>query len=1120
MPTNKPWSLFILFCLGIAVTQAQGQKKMFTSLPGSQTGVHFRNDIKEDANIYYFKYQHLYNGSGVAIGDINNDGLPDLYFSSTLGECKLYLNLGNFKFKDITEQAGVAGIKGQMTTGVNMFDVNNDGFLDILVCKSNPFDNSNGKKILYINNGNGTFTDRAKEYGLDDDSYSLQGYFCDYDGDGDMDLFFVNHPRDFTNITQVNAKMENGKMVRIDDTATAKVSNRLYENRNGHFVDVTKKAGLLTHNAYGFSAGIYDFNGDGWPDIYVANDFSKPDYLFINNGKGGFQEDFAGYFEHASFFSMGMDINDLNNDGLEDVFNLDMASEDPVRQKQLFVQNLNYDKFQLMKQLGLYYQYPRNCVQLNNGNGHFSDIAWYSGMAQTDWSWSPLIADYDNDGWNDVFISNGYKRDVTDWDYKEFVLDSIKNLMARGQSVNLEDWFKLIPQTRVSNYFFHNNGTLHFDNASSAWSDAAPSFSHGAAYVDLDNDGDLDLVVNNVDDEAFIMKNNTNEINGLHYLRFRFFNNKEEKHERYGATVKLSNDSGLLQVKHYDPQRGYLSTMEHVLHFGTGKLSIIPRVDIRFLSGKQIVMTNVRTDQVMDIYESDAVKPMSAEKKEAPLFTETSSGKKFSYTQVENDYIDFKREPLIPYKCSRKGPYYAKADVNGDKLEDIFIGGASGSEKKLMLQNADGSFTEKKQIAFLADKKYEDCGALFFDADGDGDMDLYVVSGGAEFEAGSPNYQDRLYINDGKGNFIRSSTALPKENYNGSCVIPLDFNGDGQMDLFVGGAVLPGKFPQHDKNMLLQNDHGVFKDVTDVYAPGLAQTGIVNAAAWGDIDGDKINELIIAGEWMPVMIFKWKDGKFLNTEEQLSVSVNDKERGISLKDLTGWWNCIKLEDVDNDGKMDIIVGNRGLNSRIFTGIDEPCTIYAKDFDNNGSYDAVLGYYIQGKCYPMYHRDQLIDQMPMFRKKYYRYRMYAGQTMDNLFSPQQKQGMDIYKANNFASGILMNEGNGKFRFKPFPEMAQLSTINDILFEDLDKDGIKDLLVCGNNNDGDVGTGNYDAMAVLMMKGNGKGDFYPVAAAKTGFNVRGEVRKIIYVEQKNNPLIIFLKNSASAQVFSTK
>lgn len=1095
--------------------QLQNQSKLFTTLPSSETGIDFRNDVIEDANIFYYKYEYLYNGGGVAIGDINNDGLPDIYFSSTLGKNKLYLNLGKLKFRDITEQAGVAGTPNTIMTGVNMIDINNDGFIDILICKSDQFDDNKGQKILYINNGNGTFTDKAKEYGLDDDSYSIQAYFLDYDKDGDMDVLFVNHPKDFAKSMLVNAKNVNGKLVRIEDTVTERSSNRLYENRNGHFVDVTKKAGLLSYAAFGLSAGIFDFNQDGWPDIYVANDFNKPDRLYINNGHGGFTEEFTSYFDHGCFFSMGMDINDLNNDGLEDVINLDMASQDPVRQKQLFVLNLNYDKFYLMAKLGLYNQYPRNCVQLNNGNGHFSDIAAYSGMAQTDWSWSPLIADYNNDGFKDVYVTNGYKRDVTDWDYKEFVLDSIKNIMAKGQYVNLAEWFKMIPQTRILNYFYQNNGTLHFDNRSTAWSDAPVSFSAGAAYVDLDNDGDLDMVVNNVDDEAFILKNNLNETSPSHYLRFRFFKNKDQKQEVYGVSVKCTDDSGNIQVQHYDPQRGYMSTMEHALHFGTGSLTLIPKVEITFLSGKQVVLHDVKVNQVIDIYESDAVPAIARVKKPAQVFSESTPFKKFNYTHVEDDYIDFKREPLIPYKCSRKGPYYTKADVTGDGREDIYIGGSAGNEKRLMIQNADGSFTEKKQDCFINDKKYEDCGVLFFDAEGDGDMDLYVVSGGAEFDYGSINYQDRLYINDGKGNFTRSLTALPKENYNGSCVIPLDFNGDGQTDLFVGGAVLPGKFPQHDKNILLQNDHGRFKEVTDTYAPELFQTGIVNAAAWGDIDGDKKNELLVAGEWMPLMIFKWKNGKFENSDATVTLSDKGKDISIPLRNLSGWWNCIRLEDVDNDGRVDIIMGNRGLNSRITASINEPCTIYAKDFDNNGSYDAVLGFYILGKCYPIYHRDQLIDQMPMFRKKYYRYHMYAGQTMDNIFTEEQKQGMDVYKTSNFNSGILFNDGNSGFHFRPLPEMAQLSTINDIIFDDFDKDGFKDLLVCGNNNDADVGTGNYDATAALLLSGNGQGDFKAVTPLISGLSMRGEVRKMVYLKEKG--AVLFLKNNEAAQVF---
>ena len=1118
---NKMTGILLIFfnLLGSPIP-AQSSLKQFSLLPSGYTSVNFRNDIIEDEKVNYIKYQYIYHGGGVAIGDINNDGLPDIYFSSTLGYNKLYLNLGNLKFKDITEKAGVGGVKGIMT-GVNMIDINNDGFLDILVCKSDPFDLNTGQKILYINNGDGTFTNKAKQYGLDDDSYTIQAYFFDYDGDGDMDVFFVNHPRDLASVSQLNSTMENGRIVRIEDTITEKISNRLFENRNGHFVDVTKRAGLLTHYAFGLSAAIFDFNHDGLSDIYVTNDYNKPDYLYLNNGDGTFHEDFAGYFEHASFFSMGMDINDLNNDGLEDVFNLDMSSEAPVRQKQLYVLNLNYDKFQLMKKLGLYNQYPHNCVNLNNGNGHFSDISWYSGMAQTDWSWSPLIADYNNDGWKDVYITNGYKRDVTDWDYKEFTLDSaIRNAMTSGHVLSMNDRVNLVPQTRVNNYFYHNNGTLKFDDSSKKWIDAPPSFSYGAAYADLDNDGDLDLVVNNVDDEAFILKNNENEIEHPHYLRFRFFKNEEQKQEVYGASVKLDLPGGLQQVQHYDPQRGYMSTMEHALHFGTGNVAIVPKIEIRFMSGKQIILTNVKSDQVLNIYESDALQPMVQHAKPLPVFTETTPQKIFNYTHIENDYIDFKREPLIPYKCSAKGPYYAMADVNSDGLEDIYIGGAAGKDKTLMLQGPVGVFTVKTIPVFDMDKKYEDGGALFFDADGDGDMDMYVVSGGAEFDEGNSNYQDRLYINDGKGNFTRSGNGLPKENHNGSCVVSLDFNNDGQTDLFVGGGVLPGKFPKHDRNMLLQNDHGSFKDVTDSIAPELALSGIVNSATWDDLNGDGVKELVIAGEWMPVMIFSFKNGKFTYTDPQLMITDKNIDRTISMKELTGWWNCIRLEDVDNDGRPDIIVGNRGLNSRIFAGIDEPCTIYANDFDNNGSYDAVLGYYISGQCYPMYHRDQLIDQMPMFRKKYTRYRMYAGQTMDELFSDEQKQGMDTFTTRNFASGIFYNEGNNRFRFRPFPEMAQLSTINDILFSDFDKDGNKDLLVCGNNSDGDVSTGNYDAMAILLMKGDGKGNFTPVSATVTGLNIRGEVRKMVLLKVKNYQSVILLKNSGTAQIITTK
>ncbi len=1109
MAKNLISSLLVYIIYMYAPAQQAANQKLFTLLPPDTTGIHFRNDIIEDGNMFYYKYEYLYIGAGVAAGDINNDGLQDLYFASTLDSNKLYLNLGNFQFKDITEQAGVSAAAG-MKTGVNMIDINNDGWLDIFVCKSGPTHSTARVKHLYINNGNLTFTDKAAAYGLNDASFTTQAYFLDYDKDGDMDVYFANQPKEFTTAMLIPAKMVNGKMIYAEDTSTVFVSDRLYQNNGNKFIDVTKKAGLINH-AFALSAAIYDFNSDGWPDIYVANDFNKPDFIYINNRNGTFTERLSDYFNHVCLSSMGSDVNDINNDGREDIFTLDMAIEDPVRQKQLFVQNLNYDKFQLLLRFNLFYQYPRNCLQLNNGGGSFSDIAYYSGMAQTDWSWTPLLADFDNDGWKDVFVTNGLKRDITDWDYKNFVLDSIKNIMARGQPVNLDEWFKLIPEVRVKNYFYRNNGTLRFDNFSDKWCEQLPSFSGSAVYADLDNDGDLDLAVNNIDDPAFIYKNNSRGITGGNYLRFRFFKTKNSAEEVYGAVVKLRDSQNNLQLQRYDPQRGYMGTMEHYLHFGLGKEMVVKKTEISFPSGKTIVLENIQANQVLSIYEQDAVIAAGQKQEAKTWFTKSPGKNAFSYTHRENDFIDFKREPLIPYKCSRKGPYFARGDVNSDGREDIYIGGAAGFEGRLMLQMPGALFTEKKQLVFAADRLYEDGGAVFFDADGDKDNDLYVVSGGAEFDAGSARYQDRLYLNDSKGNFTKAINALPKESFNGSVVIPLDFDADGDNDLFIGGGVMPGRFPQHDKNMLLQNSKGIFKNVTDAVAPALNNAGMVNHAAWADVDGDNKNELVLAGEWMPVMIFKIENGKW----KMVNGAVSINEKLIPLEKLTGWWNVIKAVDIDNDGDLDLVAGNRGLNSKITAGIDEPCTVYAKDFDGNGSYDAVLGYYIWGKCYPMYHRDQLIDQMPMMRKKFIRYRQYAGKTLDEIFTDDQKKGMDVFTAACFESGVFINEGNFSFRFVPFPEQGQLSTVNDLLVEDFDDDGTKDVLIAGNSYDPDVSTGNYDAGAVLLLKGLGVGKFSVISPAASGIMSSGEVRKIIYLPDKSQ--IVLLRNNTVAEVF---
>jgi len=1106
----------VLFSVDGSAQQSKGNK-LFTVMPESTTGINFRNDIIETQTMFLYLYEYLYVGAGVSVGDINNDGLPDIYFTSTLGSNKLYLNLGGFKFQDITETAGVNGGEG-IKTGTSMVDINNDGYLDIMICKSGYKDPNLRKKMLYINNKNNSFTNRAAEYGLDDASYSMQAYFFDYDNDGDKDVYFLNHPIDFSKSMTIPATIVNGRTVYVEDTNTVYVSDRLFENRGGKFFDVTKKAGLINH-AFGLSVSIADINGDGWPDLYVANDFNKPDFFYINNKNGTFTDKLTSYIKHVSFSAMGSEISDLNNDGHEDILVMDMAVEDPVRQKQLFAVNQNYDKFDLLLKYGLYYQYPRNTMQLNNADGTFSEIANYSGIAETDWSWSPLVADFDNDGWKDIYITNGLKRDMTDWDYKVFILDSIINSMNRGKSVNLNAWLSSMPEVPVKNYFYRNTGTLQFEKVTDLWSDSPPSFSNGSAYADLDNDGDLDLVVNNIDGPAFILKNNARENASSHFIRFKFYKSPGSFDEVYGAVVTLTDVNGKIQLQHYSPQRGFLSTTEHVLHFGTGAETVIPKVEILFPSGKKIVKLNVQADQLLTVYESDAVRMNTGiAAKPAVSFTDISKTGKLKYFQTENDFIDFKREPLIPYKCSRKGPYYTKADVNGDGREDLYIGGAAGKEGKLMLQNAAGIFTEKKLAAFASDKNQEDMGALFFDADGDGDKDLYVVSGGAEFSAGNNMYQDRLYINDGKGNFTKSAKALPTAGFNGSSVTAFDFDEDGDLDLFIGGHVVPGKFPKPDRSMLLQNNKGIFTDVTNQYASALLNPGIVNQAVWADVDGDGKSELTIAGEWMPVEIFSFQNGQFNKKQNSVRIILpSKKDTVINMDAFTGWWYNMKAEDIDNDGKMDFVLGNRGLNSSIKGNINEPCTIYAKDFDNNGSYDAVLGFYQQGKCYPLYSRDQLIDQIPSMRKKFIRYRDYSGKTLDGIFTEAEKKDMEVFKTSFFESGVLMNEGNNVFRFIPFPDKAQFSTINDLVIDDLDNDGIKDILVCGNSDDPAVMVGVYDATSALLLKGTGKGNFAAVSPGENGLTVNGESRKMVYLKDKGKTMLIFLKNNDAAQVF---
>lgn len=1117
---NKLHYAIIFLLFNNFIVNGYSQNKIFKVLNSAETGIAFRNDIVENSSMFYYINEYLYNGGGVSVGDINNDGLQDIYFTSTLGENKLYLNQGNFIFKDITKSAGV-GLPEGIKTGVVMVDINQDGYLDIYVSRSGSKNPSLRKNVCFINNKDLTFTDKSSEIGLDDPSFTIQTYFFDYDLDGDLDAYMVNHPGEFKKSMTVPVTQVGDKLVYAEDTSTYYVSDRLYENANGKFEDVTKRAGLFNH-AFGLSASIGDFNSDGWPDIYVANDFNKPDQLFINNQDGTYSNQIERYFRHLSFFSMGSDFNDINNDGLEDLLVLDMAVEDPVRKKQLFSINQNYDKFQLMVNYGLYFQYPRNVLQLNRGDGTFSDIAYLSGIAETDWSWAPLIFDMDNDGFKDIYITNGLKRDITDWDYKEFVLDSIMKIMQTGKSVDLQAWLNSIPTVPVKNYIYKNTGTLKFENFTDIWSDIYPTFSSGAAYADLDNDGDLDIITNNVDGEALVLRNEINHsTNAEKYLRFKFFKSPAEEVEKYGVEVKLYHQNGKIQFQRYYPQRGFLSSMEHILHFGIGRDSVISLVEVNFNKTKQIRLENVKSNQTITLYESDS-KLVNNDKNKIiqRLFTIDTSQLIFKYKHEENEFIDFKREPLLPYINSQKGPYYAISDVNGDKLEDLFIGGASGIEGKLFIQQTNGFFKQSKQQVFTNDKKYEDNGVLFFDIDSDNDQDLLVVSGGYEFSDGNEYYQDRIYFNDGTGNFSKSNNVLPDERCNGSVAVAFDFDNDSDLDLFVGGHVFPGKYPKSDQSIFYKNENGIFKNITAELFSDNENFGIINSALWLDMDGNGINELVVSGDWNSVRRYEFMNDKFkiIKSSIKLKSPINNRDTIIDMDNFKGMWNVMKSMDVNNDGKLDLVLGNKGLNSMVKGNLQYPVKVYAKDFDHNGSYDAVLGYFIHGKCYPMFSRDQLIDQMPAMRKRFVRYKHYSGKTLDDLFTDEEKLNMDVYTSYFYESGVLLNEGNQIFRFLPLPDEAQFSTIHDFAFSDFDGDGVIDMILTGNSDEANVMIGVSDANPLLMLKGKGDGNFNVIEGSQSGLIIQNaEVKKIINLFYNNNNRFLMLLKNKKAIVF---
>ncbi|MBK8348009.1 MAG: VCBS repeat-containing protein, partial [Saprospiraceae bacterium] len=1075
------------------------ETELFTLLSPAETNIDFKNIVTENNNFNFKSYAYIYNGSGVAIGDINNDGMQDVFLGGNMVSGKMYLNLGDFKFKDITKASGLENIRG-FRTGVNMADVNGDGHIDIYVCAGGRYTDDFRKNLLYINNGNSTFTEKAAEYGLADMSYSTQSYFLDIDNDGDLDLYLLNHPPDPKESN--NLRLENDKngkpKIALSPNLTF-ITDRLYRNDNGKFKDITEKSGIL-NEAFGLSADVADFNEDGFADIYVCNDYVKPDNLYINNGDGTFTDKFNDYFQHTSFSSMGSDFADINNDGCLDLMTLDMFPEDNFRQK-MHGTEYNYDKYLLTKKLNIPTQFIKNTLQINNCNGTFSDIALMAGVAHTDWSWTTLMADYDNDGWKDIFVTNGYRRSVIDNDYVKYTQDSLFKQIDRS-TLNIDMIINAIPVHKTKSYLFKNNANLTFTDVSATWNAGPPEFSNGAVYVDLNNDGYLDMVSNNIDEAPFIYKNNGLASRKNNFVRIDL---KAEKGKTaFGTKVELTDESGMTQTQYFYPSRGFLSSVEPIIHFGLGNKKTIKEAKIFWPNGRMQTVTDLKLNSLNTITYS-AASEKSPKLVNANLYFEDITEKSgLDYAHQENEYIDFKREPLLHRKFSDEGPTVATGDVNNDGLDDIYFGGSTGFEGKLYLQQKNGKFKLKPNEDFVNDKVFEDVGSIFIDVNGDKNNDLIVVSGGNEFPLLSPNYQDRLYLNDGSGNFKRADKAMPAILSSGSTISAHDIDGDGDLDIFRGGRVASGQYPTAPMSYLARNDKGVFVNVTPEWSDGIFKAGMVTASTFADIDNDKIPELIICGDWMPVMVFKLIDKKYKNITEELGLS----------KDI-GWWESVAVTDLNNDGFPEIIAGNAGLNTHTKASNEKPVTIHYKDYDGNKSLDAILCYYNGEQSYPIAMRDRLLDQMIVLKKKFLRYRNYAGATLDDIFTKEQRKGEEVLSANNLASMVYYNNQGKSFTGKQLPVSAQISCIRGIVTgQDINKDGFSDVITAGNFYGTEVLLGRYDSSVGNVFLNDGKGNLKTVTPSMSGFNANGDVRHIAKVKTNNGDCILIVRNNDKA------
>jgi enediyne biosynthesis protein E4 len=1066
--------------LGVTMLPVRVQAQLFKQLNPLQTGITFSNDIDETESLNVLAYEYFFNGAGVAVGDFNNDGLNDIFFTANMKANRLYINQGKLTFKDATLEAGegLAGREGGWKTGVSLADVNGDGWLDIYVCYSGKANDGTRRNQLFINEtgskGNPLrFVERAKEYRLDDPGYNTQATFFDYDKDGDLDVFLLHH-----NIK----KYDNMELARLHEETDELAGNRLLENVKGKFINATQRAGIHQYPlTFGLGVAVADVNLDGWPDLYVTNDYNEPDYLYINQKNGTFRDETETAFRHLAQFSMGVDIADFNNDGLPDVMSLDMLPEDNRRQKLLQLQE-NYESFELMQQQGLQRQYMRNMLQLNNGDGTFSEIAQAAGVAHTDWSWAPLLADFDNDGYKDLFITNGYLRDYTNKDFLRYWGDyKIRKAIDR-EPVQLMDLVRAMPSTKIPNYIFSNNHNLTFTNRQREWGLTTPTISSGAACADLDNDGDLDLIINNINDPAFVYQNMAREQTRNTYLQFKLL---PANGNRQGIGTQVTVYTGTQrQYQEVSPVRGYLSTQPVTLHFGLNTAPMADSIRIRWPDLSVQTLTRVQANQLLVVEQTTTaqtgIQPVAPLTK--PVFVNVQPV--LSYTHTATSENDFKRQPLMLWMYSQTGPILAKGDVNRDGLEDIFVSGNQAKKGEIWMQQPDHSFRPAENGGIGDETASATAAAVFFDANGDGFEDLYVAKGGyALFEPQTPALQDNLYLNDGKGNLHPSVNPLP--NLSGSsksCVRPADYDGDGDLDLFVGGRVVPGRYPEAPQSYLLQNmGKGQFRVIPTPFST----VGMVTDAQWADLDADNRPELLLCGEFMPIKVYQYTKNGFI-----------DKTTAFFPEADNGFWQSLTIADLNGDGRNDLVAGNLGTNSQLRFSRKEPAELYYGDVDNNGSIDPFFCFYVQGVSYPFVSRDELNEQMYAMRKRFGFYKDYADATLNKILTPDELKRTKKLTVTEGKTTVFLNV-DGRFKQQTLPIQAQLAPVTQILADDFNADGHADLLLLGNKSDNRLKIGSIDANYGCLLAGNSKGDFTYVSQSQAGLSVRGDVKSVVQV-----------------------